>query len=276
MEDSKKVFFTGTLVIVVVAVVVVVYYFFIRENPEEVLPIQEVVQEEPVQVPEEEPVIEEEVPEPVHVELDKSDEFLRDLAKELSSHKRYAVWLKRKDLIRRFAAAVDNIANGMSPRPQIDFFMPKGDFKVVMKDDLYFVDPGGYSRYNLATNVFASLDSEGCAKLYWQMKPLVQEAYRDLGYPGKDFDITLRAAIVELLKVPIIKGEVQLEKKVISYAIVDPVLESLSEAQKHILRMGPNNVHKIQGKLRELGAALGIPGNKFPRSRSYSPKNRSF
>jgi len=276
MEDSKKVFFTGTLVIVVVAVMVVVYYFFIRENPEEVLPIQEVVQEEPAPVPEEETVVEEEVPEPVHVELDKSDEFVRDLTKGLSTHKRYAVWLKRKDLIRRFAAAVDNIANGMSPRPQIDFFTPKGDFKVVMKDDLYFVDPGGYSRYNLAANVFVSLDSEGCAKLYWQMKPLIQEAYRDLGYPGKDFDITLRAAIVELLKVPIIKGEVQLEKKVISYAIVDPVLESLSEAQKHILRMGPNNVRKIQGKLRELGVALEIPGNKFPRSRSYSPKNRSF
>ena len=97
MEDSKKVFFTGTLVIVVVAVVVVVYYFFIRENPEEILPIQEVVQEEPVQVPEEEPVVEEKVPEPVHVELDKSDEFVRDLAKGLSSHKRYVVWLKRKD-----------------------------------------------------------------------------------------------------------------------------------------------------------------------------------
>ena len=258
MEDTKKVILTGILIIMVVVLVVAAYYLFIRQKPEEIPPVQEVVKEQPVQVHEEETVIEEEVPEPIQVELDKSDEFVRELAEQLSSHQKLVAWLKRNDLIRKFTAAVDNIANGLSPRPQIDFFTPKSEFKVMMKDDLYFVDPKGYNRYNLVSDVFVSLDSEGFAELYRQLKPLIQEAYRDLGYPEKDFDKTMKTAMIELLKVPVVKGDMLLEKKVISYAIADPVLESLSEAQKHLLRMGPDNIRKIQRKLRELGTALGI------------------
>lgn len=258
MEDTKKVILTGTLIIMVVVLVAAVYYLFIRQKPEEIPPVQEVVKEQPVQVHEEEPVIEEEVPEPIQVELDKSDEFVRELAEQLSSHQKLVAWLKRNDLIHKFTAAVDNIANGLSPRPQIDFFTPKNEFKVIMKDDLCFVDPKGYSRYNLVSDVFVSLDSEGFAKLYRQLKPLIQEAYRDLGYPEKDFDKTMKAAMIELLKVPVVRGDMLLEKKVISYEIADPELESLSEAQKHLLRMGPENIRKIKRKLRELGATLGI------------------
>ncbi len=86
-----------------------------------------------------------------------------------------------------------------------------------------------------------------------------------MGYPEEDFDKTLDEAIVELLKVPVVKGEILLESKVISYAMADPKLEDLSEAQKHLLRMGPENVRKIQAKLREIGLALGIPENKLPK-----------
>lgn len=274
MEEQKKVILTGIIFIVIVALAVGIYYFFIREKAKEILPVQEVTEEKPVQAPEEESMIEEESLEPIQVELDKSDEFVRELAKELSSHKRLVNWLKTEDLIRKFTAAVDNIANGLSPRPQIDFFSPKGDFKVIKKNDLYYPDPKSYDRYNQVADVFASLDSEYCVRLYRKFKPLIQEAYRDLGYPEKDFDKTFRAAMVELLEVPLVKGEMQLEKKVISYAIADPRLENLSEAQKYLLRMGPGNVRKIHRKLRELGAALGIPENQLPRSRVYSPVTR--
>jgi hypothetical protein len=47
--------------------------------------------------------------------------------------------------------------------------------------------------------------------------------------------------------------------------MVDPELESLSQAQKHLLRMGPENILRIQSKLRELAKALGIASSKLPR-----------
>ena len=42
----------------------------------------------------------------------------------------------------------------------------------------------------------------------------------------------------------------------LSYELRDPQLESLSDAQKHLLRMGPRNVETIQAKLRAIRQAL--------------------
>ena len=42
----------------------------------------------------------------------------------------------------------------------------------------------------------------------------------------------------------------------------DRRLEALSPAQRHLLRMGPRNVRMIQGELRTLAAALGVPAGE--------------
>ena len=273
MEEQKKVMLTGSLVILLVALIVVVYYFFIRERAKEALPVQDVQEEELVPV-QSEPLSEEEAVNPLQVELDHSDEALRGLAGGLSTDKTLESWLKSKNLIRKFVAAVDNIANGLSPRTQIDFFSPQGEFRVRRRSGQYYVDPRGYNRYNLVANVFSSLDTAKTIELYRRAKPLIQEAYADLGYPDQNFDSTLVEAIVELLKVPVVQGDMLLERKVISYAIADPGLESLSEAQKYLLRMGPENTRKIQNKLREYGAALEIPEHLLPRPKVYIPVER--
>jgi len=48
----------------------------------------------------------------------------------------------------------------------------------------------------------------------------------------------------------------QVEQLIVTYAWADERIEALSGAQRHFLRMGPDNVRRIQGKLRELRAAL--------------------
>jgi len=271
MAENIKVASIAIIIIVLIAIAAGVYYFFIYEKPEEILPVQQVQEEEPAQVPAEEPVIEE-APELIQVELDESDDTIRNMAEELSSHPDAASWLMSKDLIRKFVGAVDNIANGLSPRSQIDFFTLEESFKIIEKDGLYYASPEGYIRYNLVGDFFSSLDSEGWVKLYEQSTLLIQEAYKDLGYPEEDFDRTLTAAIIELLKAPVVEGEILLEAMVVSYTMADPELENLSEAQKHLIRMGPENVRKIQAKLREIGLALGIPENKLPQARIHSTR----
>jgi hypothetical protein len=268
MAENVKVASIVITIIILLAIAAGVYYFFIYEKPEEIPPVQQVKQEKPAQVPAEEPEIEE-APELIQVGLDESDDTIRVMAGGLSSHPEAASWLMSKDLIRKFVGAVDNIANGLSPRSQIDFFTLDENFKVIEKGGLYYVDHEGYDRYNLVGDVFSSLDSEGWVKLYKQSALLIQEAYTDLGYPEQDFNKTLTAAIVELLKAPVVEGDILLEPKVISYAMADPALENLSEAQKHLIRTGPENVRKIQAKLREIGLALGIPENKLPRAKIY-------
>ena len=43
-----------------------------------------------------------------------------------------------------------------------------------------------------------------------------------------------------------------------TYAYSDPKLESLSPAQKQLLRMGPRNGQAIRGKLQEIAALLKL------------------
>jgi hypothetical protein len=213
-------------------------------------------------VKEEEPLKDEPI-EPLDVALDESDSVIRDLIKGLSSHPKLADWVVTTDIVRKFVAAVDNIANGQSPRAHIDFFKTEGNFKVAEKSGRIYIDPSSYSRFKQVADAFASLDTKGTVRLFKQLRPVIQEAYRDLGYPDKDFQDTLVKAIQELLRVPVVK-DVLVQKKVVSYEMIDPQLEKLSQAQKHLLRMGPESVQKIQSKLRELALALGVSSSKLP------------
>jgi hypothetical protein len=54
------------------------------------------------------------------------------------------------------------------------------------------------------------------------------------------------------------------EPQGIGYRFEDANLESLTAAQKHLLRMGPRNVRIVQLKLRDIAAALGIPAERLP------------
>lgn len=269
MEENRKVIIAGIIFILVVAAAVLVYFLFIRGGKE--APAEEVTEKAPQQVPLDEALKgkEEVIAEFAQMELDKSDDLIREQTKELSSHPKLARWLMTKDIIRKFTAAVDNIANGLSPIPQIDFFKPGGEFEVTKRNGDYRIDSKSFRRYDSVADAFLSLSTEGCAKLYRQAKPLIQKAYVELGYPTKDFDETLLKAMVELLKVPIVEGDMVVQKGVVTYVYADSRLEKLSEAQKHLLRMGPENVRIIQEKLRELASEFGFHQDELPRPEVY-------
>ncbi len=271
MEENRKVVQTAVGILLFLIVVAVLFYFLIYRKGGQ--PVPEAMEKPPA--PAEEPALAEEKPFPTKppVVLDQSDDLVRQLAAELSSHPRLGLWLRSKDIIRRFTAAVDNVANGLSPRAHIDFFVPAREFQVIQRGDSFYADPQGFSRYDAVVDVFVSLDSRKSVQLFRSLKPLFQEAYRDLGYPNQDFEDAIFRAIDELLRTPIVEGEVRLEKAVLNYVMADPVLEGLSDAQKHLLRMGPENVGAVQAKLREMAVALGIPESRLPRQRIYRPQS---
>jgi len=271
MEENKKVILTGLIFILIVAAGVAAYFLFFRKGGGESR--AEALAEQPVQAAQEESLRgPEELGEFAQIELDQSDGIVRDLARELSSHPKLARWLMSGDLVRRFVAAVDNVANGMSPRSQMDFFSSTGEFKTVKrgKDDI--LDPESFRRYDDIADAFLSLNTGDAVRLYRQLKPLFQKSYQELGYPGQDFDQTLFRAIVELLKVPVIDHEIKLKKDVVTYVFADPSLENMSEAQKHLIRMGSENAHIIQEKLREVALELGFSAERLPRPKDYIPE----
>ena len=190
--------------------------------------------------------------------LAESDTLVRELASGLTSHPGLSVWLSTDGLIQRFVAAVDNIAGGESPRPHLLFLAPAAKFRVVRRKGRLYVDPKSYERYDLVADVLASLDPPRTVEVYRRLQPLCEDAYRGLGKPQGRFDDVLVKAIRTLLATPVVEGDVELTPKVITYAFADPVLEGLSPAQKHLLRMGPKNERAIQAELRALATALGM------------------
>jgi len=270
-DERRKVARTGLLILVLLAVAAVLYYFLIyrrgRPATEEAKPADAVTQAAETAAADEAADLLKLPP----LELDRSDDLLRELIQGLSSHPRLAVWLRTSEIIRKFVAAVDNIANGISPKSQVEFFAPSGRFKVARRDGRTVIDPASYERYTTVADVFITIDTPATARLYRSLRPLIGEAYRDLGYPGQNFDDTLLRAIIELLDVPIIEGRVPVERTVTNYVYLDPSLEGLSQAQKQFLRFGPENVQVIQTKLRELASALGFPESRLPKSRFYTP-----
>ncbi len=193
--------------------------------------------------------------------LGASDDWLRRVVAELSTHPELARWLVSDNLVRRFTAAVDNVARGESPRPHLGFLGPAERFAVVERAATIYPDPRAYARYNRMTEVVDSVDAAGAVALYRQLKPLLQEGYADLGYPDRDFDDALARAIGHLLATPLSGAEPRLEAGVESYVFREPRLESLSPAQKHLLRTGPDNAAVILDKLREIASLLDTPGD---------------
>jgi DUF3014 family protein len=199
--------------------------------------------------------------------LDESDPAVRELVAKLSSHPRVAGWLTTRGLVRNFAVVVANIAEGRTPASHLQAIRPAGRFQIIEHGESLLIDPRSYDRYNGLAEAVASLDAAGTARLYATVKPRVEEAYRDLGILDTPFDRTLERAIVRLLAVPVAEGPIAIAPRGIVHGFTDPALESLTPAQKQLLRTGPRNVRTVQRKLREIALALGIAEGRLPSAR---------
>lgn len=251
---SKKIVLGGVSAAVIV--IVLALWWFLGREPQKA-PVQLQAVPSPVMSPTPSPS------EELHgrlkgVTLATADPVLRELAANLSSRPELMKWMASDDLIRRCVATVDNIAKGRDPRVHLGFLKPVGAFRVKETAAGTFIDPRSYQRYDTIAEVFSSLDVEGLAQLYSEIKPLVEEADREISRPQENFEDHLRMAIDQLLAVPVVKGQVEVKPKVVTWTYADPHLEGLSPVQRHFLRMGPENVEKIQEKLREIRTALGL------------------
>ncbi len=191
--------------------------------------------------------------------LDTSDEVVRRVVAGLSARPEWASWLVSDDLVRRFVLSVVAVADGRSPESQLRFLAPEDPFRVRESGEGMVIDPDGYHRFDLVAATFASLDTQGVARLYRQLHPLMEDAYRELGLPDRTFDETVRQAFARLLSTPVPSEPPAVQPDGGQWAFSAAELEALSPAQKDLLRMGPENAGRVQAKLRELADALGVP-----------------
>jgi len=277
MEPDRREGKGKWIALAVVGIIIIVlggYYLFSGKSGKEPLPVAEPSKSEtaaPAPKPAPEPAKE---PLPAaRPSLADSDDWVRKKGQELSSESGWMQWLANNNLIRRMTAAVVNISEGKIPRKHLSFLGPQKPFTALKKEGELYLDPQAYDRYNLTVEIFSRLDAAKTAGLFKEFAPLFQEAYRELGYPQGEFQAVLIHSIKELLLTPVVEGDVRLKEAVLSYWMVDDSLEDLSEAQKHLLRMGPQNTRKIQKKLREIALLLGATENQLPKSKVVTAKN---
>lgn len=272
MSENKPLIITLLVVLAAIAGLIV---FFMTTAEDEILPVAEEIsipapkavakpvirQEIPAEVePVEQISSEAEAPEePAFVLplLNESDPLIRDGVISLTRHEGINSWLAANELIRKFVAFADNVAHGQIAKEPVRFLAPEGPFLVTQIDDETFtIDPVSYDRYNLVTEIIVSVDSRRAAEFYHLLRPLIQDAYGELGYGHRSFDDVVFQAVGRLLETPVLEGPVRLKRPVVMFKYEDDRLENLSPAQKQLLRMGPRNTRMIQAKLSEVALEL--------------------
>jgi hypothetical protein len=187
---------------------------------------------------------------------------VRDLLEAMSASAVFRSWLAQGDVVERWAAVTDNLAEGVSPRARLRFLAPKDGFKTARRGDRQVIAAAAYGRYDLFADGIGSIDVAAAAGAFRELHSLLEAAYRALGYPEGSLDRVTAAALRRLAAAPVRDGDVVVEAGGSGpgtlYVYAAPELERLGPVEKHLLRMGPRNTRIIQAKARQLERALGF------------------
>ncbi|MET6759118.1 DUF3014 domain-containing protein [Pseudoalteromonas sp. NCIMB_1079] len=214
-----------------------------------VMPEKPAELEVPVQSPSEpEPEVE---PLPTLNESDavvvaKMDEYLSDSVMSL---------MVTDDVIRRGVVFVDNLAKGKVAKKHTPVVQPEDKFSV-NEGDILTINPNSYERYTPYVKIFTSMSAAQAVRMYEEYKPLINNAYSEIGYGDDEFNQTLTDAIDLLLDTPEPEGDLPLLRDSVTYQYAFSEWEQLPAAQKQLLRMGPENMKKVKAALRNIKAQL--------------------
>jgi hypothetical protein len=194
--------------------------------------------------------------------LADSDSRVMKALADLLGAKNAEAFLRSDGIVHRFVATVDNLSREQAPanawpvQPTGQRFITEGQ-----PGETQTIAANNAARYNGVVLLAGSVDPAKAAAVYARLYPLFQQAYEELGYPGRYFNDRLIAVIDHLLQAPEpqgavqvrlveVKGDVPSQRPWVRYEYVDPELQSLSSGQKIMVRMGPENERKLKASLR--------------------------
>ncbi len=108
------------------------------------------------------------------------DDAVRSLVAGISSHPQWVAWLIGDDLLSRFVAIVEAVADGYSPADELGFLAARGPFVVREDAGRLVIAAGTFRRYNLAVDVLASVDANDAVEVFRRLEPEIAEARSDL------------------------------------------------------------------------------------------------
>lgn len=190
-------------------------------------------------------------------DLFDSDSYVQQALQALLNNPELLKLLVDQHLIARFVGFVDALPGKRVPVAMWPLKPAPGKFLVDGATDPLRVSAANFARYDQVIQTFVSLDDQATVALYLKLYPLLQQAYRELGYPDKHFNDRVVEVIDHLLATPDLPEPAALivdDKG--HYVYQDPALEGASSGHKFLWRIGPTHRAAVKTKLSALRVLL--------------------
>jgi hypothetical protein len=274
-----------SFIIAVIVAAIVWQYFFNETEPASVTPIAAVI--EPVELIAEEALPLNELPAQTDIEqapeteliepdvfvaplpmLNDSDNLVQTKLAHLTWRKELLKLVINDDMIRRFVVFTENFTRGLVAYEHSPLALPSAGFNALdtgkvdpEQRELWQWDEKSTRRFSLYVDLLRSFDSESLVQWYIELKPLINQAYAELGYPEQDFSEVLQQAITRVLDMEIPKQSLDIVRPSVMFQFQDKNIEALSETEKLMLRLGKENLLVVKSVLLEISEKLSRAEN---------------
>ncbi|AOF84909.1 hypothetical protein BSY239_2354 [Hydrogenophaga sp. RAC07] len=203
--------------------------------------------------------------------LADSDQLVGELLNDLLTRKNVLNFLQLDGFVRRTVATVDNLAREQAPSRVWPVNPTPERFSVQRgSDGVETIHPDNQRRYTPLVQMIDAVDTAQAVALYRRLYLLFQQAYEELGFPGRYFNDRLVQVLDHLIATPVpgappavtlvqVKGEVPSTRPWVRYEFADPALESMSAGRKMLVRTGPEHQRRLQAKLRDIRQRIARP-----------------
>jgi hypothetical protein len=203
---------------------------------------------------------------PAAGEVVKADDIPGALA-QLLGREAVLKFLATTDFPRKAVATLDNLGRDHAPASAWPVVPAPGRFTAAGNGASLDIASDNAARYRPFVALVQSIDAAQAVDLYRRMYPVLQQAYRDLGFTKRPLHARMFEVIDLLLATPEpsqppkvtlteVKGTVPSTQPWTRYEYEDPALQRLTAGQKMLLRVGPDNRKVLKAKLEQLRQQL--------------------
>lgn len=195
--------------------------------------------------------------------LDDSDETVKLRLATLTWRTELLKLVIDDDMIRRIVVFTDNFNQGFISYRHSPFKRPEQKFTTLDEDAItnaqgvqsWVIRDSQTERFNEYVDLLRSFNQEQLVQAYSDFEPLFEEAYQELGYEGEYKDVLLEV-IETILDTELTNDPLAVIRPSVMYKYQDKEIESLTDADKLLLRLGKENLLAVKSVLFELNEAL--------------------
>jgi hypothetical protein len=189
-------------------------------------------------------------PEPQLPDLNNSDDFVREELTMMEGGSPLLMFLVSDELVRKFVIMIENISRGEFPERNLPLVYPEEKMTVTeLGSEFYLMDEQSYERFNVLVTSLTNISTEMAVDFYQQLQPLFRQAYAELGLRNSEFNDVFMLAVDNVLNARTAPQPQQLIRPNLNYLYANPEIESYSDVEKLLLRLGPENTERLQRRL---------------------------